>query len=570
MIGQGSFATVHKAKHVASGKNVALKVRRRNKLPVSLHPLVISALFFVRPCCAPVSSTPALFCQSASLRSPSPPHALSSLFPLCACLFPSRAPRGPARDPREYHVFPFFFPSNTKSVHPDQRIPLWPAQVVRPESELDFGRGPSGSTPAVCYRDVLRAMKKEVAIMESMGINDHVVEILGVAEECRVFVMERAVSDLYTIVKQQDNRLPLGHAKLWADHMVSAIDYIHSMGVVHQDIKSSNILVFPNRVAKLCDFGLAKQWPRLHENIAVDRELITLWYRAPEIIMGDETYSPKVDEWGIGCVLLEMMIGMPPFKGKPECSCSCSQITHRNFNSDQLMKIFLCVGTPDKPCTKACAAHFNRWPHFPRKLESTIQRVITAERVSTRGNARASSKDVEQAVEEWTDVISSMLQLDPKLRLTARDILNKPLFTSGKASSPTSSAMSEMGTPTASPCVSRTTSSDSQSSHSNGVGEGDGVIVRVPSTNVTGSPAEFSRRCSAPTAVIHQRLSPDDSPEAKDRLAPRAGPRSNNIFKTSTRERRRSFDNEVGLFSIPRLASLSSPLASVCNFAHHN
>eukprot|EP00284_Hemiselmis_tepida_P013721 CAMPEP_0174935398 /NCGR_PEP_ID=MMETSP1355-20121228/53648_1 /TAXON_ID=464990 /ORGANISM="Hemiselmis tepida, Strain CCMP443" /LENGTH=163 /DNA_ID=CAMNT_0016182085 /DNA_START=105 /DNA_END=593 /DNA_ORIENTATION=+ len=59
-------------------------------------------------------------------------------------------------------------------------------KVVRPESELDFGTGPNGSTPAVCYRDVLRAMKKEVNLMDSLGHNSHVVQVLGTAEDCRV------------------------------------------------------------------------------------------------------------------------------------------------------------------------------------------------------------------------------------------------------------------------------------------------------------------------------------------------------------------------------------------------
>jgi hypothetical protein len=94
-------------------------------------------------------------------------------------------------------------------------------QVVRPESELDFGRGPNGSTPAVCYKDVLRAMKKEVSLMESLT-HPHIVEIAGTAEDCRVFVMERAVSDLYTIIKQHDARLSLGHAKCELPTLVCA------------------------------------------------------------------------------------------------------------------------------------------------------------------------------------------------------------------------------------------------------------------------------------------------------------------------------------------------------------
>mmetsp|Transcript_18069 Transcript_18069/g.35298 ORF Transcript_18069/g.35298 Transcript_18069/m.35298 type:complete len:629 (+) Transcript_18069:153-2039(+) len=305
-------------------------------------------------------------------------------------------------------------------------------KVVRPESELDFGTGPNGSTPAVCYRDVLRAMKKEVSLMMSLGTTKHVVQVLGTAEDCRVLVMERAVSDLYTIIKQQGLRLPLGHAKLWAGHMIAAIDFIHSMGVVHQDIKSSNVIVFPDRTAKLCDFGLAKKGQDI---MVVDRELITLWYRAPELLMGDDTYTPKVDEWGVGCVLLEMMIGVPPFKGKPECVCSCSQITHRNFNSDQLMKIFLCLGSPEKKSTLPCSNHFGRWPTFPRKLESTLRRVITHDRIVTSSGKPATLEELEVALVNWTQLIASMLELQPRQRVRADHALRMPVFVGGSAES---------------------------------------------------------------------------------------------------------------------------------------
>mmetsp|Transcript_48786 Transcript_48786/g.121832 ORF Transcript_48786/g.121832 Transcript_48786/m.121832 type:complete len:623 (-) Transcript_48786:174-2042(-) len=353
-------------------------------------------------------------------------------------------------------------------------------KVVRPESELDFGTGPNGSTPAVCYRDVLRAMKKEVNLMDSLGHNSHVVQVLGTAEDCRVLVMERAVSDLYTIIKQQNKRLPLGHAKLWAGHMIAAIDFIHSMGVVHQDIKSSNVIVFPDRTAKLCDFGLAKKGQDI---MVVDRELITLWYRAPELLMGDDTYTPKVDEWGVGCVLLEMMIGVPPFKGKPECVCSCSQITHRNFNSDQLMKIFLCLGSPDTRSALSCSNHFGRWPVFPRKLESTILRVITADRLVHSSGAPATDLEVEQAYDSWASTIGNMLQLQPQKRFTAAQILQTCFFAGHDhaftPSSPNSAAGNKHSPPT-----------------------GEMLNVESPQSH------SASGRDSLPNAQPHQRLSP--------------------------------------------------------------
>jgi serine/threonine protein kinase len=65
--------------------------------------------------------------------------------------------------------------------------------------------------------------------------------------------------------------------------------------------------------------------------------------------MCESMYSHKIDEWSVGCILLEMVIGSPPFRGKPECTCQCPQVTHRNFNSDQLARIFLVTGAACMP-----------------------------------------------------------------------------------------------------------------------------------------------------------------------------------------------------------------------------
>jgi len=305
-------------------------------------------------------------------------------------------------------------------------------KVVRPESELDFGTGPNGSTPAVSYKDVLKAMRQEVLLMEMIGSHPNLVEVLGTAEDCRVFVMERAASDLYTIVKQQERNLPFQLAKLWAGHMLQAVHFMHYHGVVHQDIKSSNVLIFSDRSAKICDFGLARKGKPVMQ---VDRELVTLWYRPAELLMGESTYSPKVDEWGVGCILLEMMIGSSPFKGRPDCICQCPQITHRNYNSDQLMKIFAVVGTPKEKsllARQACYVHFSKWPMFPRKLESTVHRMCTAERLWRGKGNMPTKEEVEERANAWIFTIGGLLELDYKERLSAARALDSSLFDSSK------------------------------------------------------------------------------------------------------------------------------------------
>eukprot|EP00286_Rhodomonas_abbreviata_P002999 CAMPEP_0181348002 /NCGR_PEP_ID=MMETSP1101-20121128/34175_1 /TAXON_ID=46948 /ORGANISM="Rhodomonas abbreviata, Strain Caron Lab Isolate" /LENGTH=425 /DNA_ID=CAMNT_0023460245 /DNA_START=273 /DNA_END=1548 /DNA_ORIENTATION=+ len=299
-------------------------------------------------------------------------------------------------------------------------------KVVRPECELDFGRGPNGSTPAVSYKDVLKAMRQEVTLMEGLGTHPNVVEILASTEDCKVFVLERATSDLYSIVKQafhknqdlQCNWFQI--ARLWSKQILCGVQFMHSMGLVHQDMKSSNILIFSDRTAKICDFGLARKGS---EVMCVDRELVTFG-------TVHSVYGVKVDEWGAGCILLEMLVGSSPFRGKPECCCSCPQITHRNYNSDQLMKIFGILGTPKERtllARSACAQHFSRWPAFPRKLESTLKKVFSPERCPP---SVGSASELNRLSEHWSQLIGGLLELDPNKRWTASYALRVPLLVS--------------------------------------------------------------------------------------------------------------------------------------------
>jgi serine/threonine protein kinase len=115
-------------------------------------------------------------------------------------------------------------------------------KIVRPESEINICPEPN-SSPEVAYDDVLNAMKHEIAHIEKVGLHPNIIRIFGTAEDCRVFVMERAAVDLYNLIKNKP-QLPLVVVQRWSCGLLEAVSHIHRMGVVHQVSFYDNVITY--------------------------------------------------------------------------------------------------------------------------------------------------------------------------------------------------------------------------------------------------------------------------------------------------------------------------------------
>jgi len=124
--------------------------------------------------------------------------------------------------------------------------------------------------------------------------------------------------------------LPEPLAKSYLKQLLEGIAYCHRHRVLHRDLKPQNLLIDASGLIKLADFGLARAFGFPVRTYT--HEVVTLWYRAPEILLGSKFYSTSVDTWSLGCIFAEMITRKPLFPGDSEI--------------DQLFRIFRILGTP--------------------------------------------------------------------------------------------------------------------------------------------------------------------------------------------------------------------------------
>lgn len=94
--------------------------------------------------------------------------------------------------------------------------------------------------------------------------------------------------------------------------LLSGIDLLHQKNIIHRDLKTSNLLYSNEGFLKICDFGLARRV----SGTMMTQEVVSLWYRAPELLMGPTPYSWEIDMWSIGCIFGEIVLGEALFQGK--------------------------------------------------------------------------------------------------------------------------------------------------------------------------------------------------------------------------------------------------------------
>lgn len=170
---------------------------------------------------------------------------------------------------------------------------------------------------------------RELVLMRQLD-HPNIIKMIGWSWDERIkILMPLALGDIYNFYNECRANIKL---VMW--QIFIAIDYCHKMGVCHRDIKPQNILVFKDLHIKLADFGLARVG--VDGSQAFTDEMVTLWWRPPEMLLGENVYGQEIDIWSAGVILLDLYLGRMPFE---------------DFTGDPLhvlMKIFKEIGTPTR------------------------------------------------------------------------------------------------------------------------------------------------------------------------------------------------------------------------------
>ena len=156
---------------------------------------------------------------------------------------------------------------------------------------------------------------REISLMKELS-HINIVKLMDVIHlsSAITLVFEYVDTDLKELLKKNGNKgLSPKLYKSLLYQLLKGINNIHKMKILHRDIKSENLMISKDNILKITDFGLARGYGLPISNFRND--VVSLWYRSPDILLGNEHYERSVDMWSIGCIFGEMVLGNILFKG---------------------------------------------------------------------------------------------------------------------------------------------------------------------------------------------------------------------------------------------------------------
>jgi len=242
---------------------------------------------------------------------------------------------------------------------------------------------------------------REISLLKELQ-HPNIVRLVDVVHTERklTLVFEFLDQDLKKYLDVCEKGMEPGITKWFLFQLLQGVAYCHHHRVLHRDLKPQNLLINREGELKLADFGLARAFGIPVRSYT--HEVVTLWYRAPDVLMGSRKYSTPVDIWSIGCIFAEMANGRPLFAGTSE--------------ADQLDRIFKALGTPDEQVFPGLAS----LPQYNPKPVCVYQ--------MPEGLAHLSPALAKEPDGHGVALLEAMLCFDPAKRISAAEAMRHPYF----------------------------------------------------------------------------------------------------------------------------------------------
>ncbi|GAA5860474.1 hypothetical protein JCM1840_000268 [Sporobolomyces johnsonii] len=236
---------------------------------------------------------------------------------------------------------------------------------------------------------------REISLLKEMK-DDNVVRLLDITHsDTKLYlVFEYLDLDLKRYMDKVGDGDGMGPDIVKTYQLIKGVYYLHAHRILHRDLKPQNLLINKEGNLKLADFGLARAFGIPLRTYT--HEIVTLWYRAPEVLLGSRHYSTGVDMWSVGCIFAEMIMRQPLFPGDSEI--------------DEIFRIFRLLGTPDEDVWPGVTSLPDYKPTFPNWHAKDLRDHVTG------------------STDESAELILGMLAYDPAKRISAKGALQSDYF----------------------------------------------------------------------------------------------------------------------------------------------